>query len=321
MMISLWKRINTNWPAKVVSFALAVLLYFFAGLNSLEERFITVTVELSLPDQLMVLNRSFTRVAVTIRGTTEEVWNIREDDILIQADFSDIQDEGIFRKPLSISRAGLAATLEGIEIIPEQGIIQVELQQVAQQRVRIVPELRGLPAIGYQIGMLQVIPQEITVVGPRSLVDEITTVSTVAVDLSGRTQDFAQQAEIALPDSRLRVLETRQVDVRIGIEEAVVLTTFSGVDIIVLGIPEDLVLDTAPPTGEIRVQGAQLVLEQVRNDQVRITTDASVVQGPGRVVLRTRPEVPAGILVLRYDPVEIELEFLERPNFNQDQED
>ncbi|NCN04557.1 MAG: YbbR-like domain-containing protein [Spirochaetales bacterium] len=316
MKTKILKTILNNWPAKVLSFAAAVLLYFITGISTMEERFVTVGVQVLVPDGLTVYSSEFSRIPVTLRGNDEGIWTVREEDILLTADFTDAVDEGIFRKPLVIGRQGNATALESLEIIPDQGTIQVELQRVLAKTVRVNVDTRGIPAVGFQMGMISVIPEEVEISGPRTLVESLTTLSTKPVDLAGRDSNLVSPVEFASLDSRLEVQGGNQVEVRISIEEAVVLTTFTGVDILVLDTPPGLVLSQSLIPGDIRVQGAQLLLEQVRTDQVRLTVDAAEIDGPGTYRLRTRPEVPPGILILRYEPTEVEVDFIQRPNFS-----
>jgi hypothetical protein len=42
-------RLFSNWPAKALALGAAILLYLLVGLDSLEERYITVPVRLDLP--------------------------------------------------------------------------------------------------------------------------------------------------------------------------------------------------------------------------------------------------------------------------------
>ena len=113
------------------------------------------------------------------------------------------------------------------------------------------------------------------------------------------------------PDPLVRFPGGDVVEFQAIIEESVVLHTFDDLEIIVLGLDPAYAPATPLPEGSIRVQARQAEIDAVRPDQARLVVNASTVESPGDYSLSVRPEVPLGILVLRYEPTTIELSFVE----------
>jgi hypothetical protein len=250
-----------------------------------------------------------------LRGNSQRVWDIAEQDIQVGADFSDVRVEGVFRRPLVLSKRGNAVGVEPLELTLSTESIEIELQEYQSKSVAVIPQFSSQPATGYQLGTTGVSPEDVVLGGPRQLLEPIDRLQTAPVDLSGRTGSFTQRVELILPDDRLMLESQATVEVRGTISEAVILTSFEDVDVIVLDSPVGLILNTVPNPGVIRVQGPQNLIDQIQPEQIRIVADAGAINGPGVYSLPTRPEVPRGLLILGYTPVEVQVEFIPRDSF------
>jgi hypothetical protein len=132
-------------------------------------------------------------------------------------------------------------------------------------------------------------------------------VTTEDIELTGRREDFNVRVRLQRPDPLVTFLGGDVVEFRGIVEEAVVLHTFDPVETVVLGLDPQLQLDGQLPSGTVRVQGRQLDLEDTEPDQVQLIVDASAITSPGQYVLSVRPDVPQGLIVLRYEPTEVEV--------------
>src|SRR5690606_20194254 len=95
-------KLLQNWPAKILSFLAAVLLFVLTSISTLEERYITVQIEFLVPDGFALYSSSVSRIPISLRGNSEGIWEIGENDVSIVADFRDVADEGSFKRQLII---------------------------------------------------------------------------------------------------------------------------------------------------------------------------------------------------------------------------
>jgi hypothetical protein len=141
-------------------------------------------------------------------------------------------------------------------------------------------------------------------------VADLSIVRTEPIDLAGRNADFTMRVPLTIDDPLVNLQSTEVVEFHGVVEESVVLSTFEPVPVILLDLDPDLRPAEPLPDGSIRVQGNQVLLESIPAEQVRLTVDASGITEPGVYELAARPDLPSGLLVLRFSPsvVRVEIE-------------
>lgn len=300
-------RLLHNWPAKALSLAAAILLLVFHDISRLEERFFSVPLELELPDGYVPASNFPDNVRVSLRGESEEIFRILEEDIRAYVDLTEHDSAGEFLEPIRVERLGTARGIEPLEIGVEPVEVAITLEETLQKGVEVQPSLSGFPPTGYELTQYQISPSTVEIQGPRSRVAQMEEVTTEDIELTGRREDFNVRVRLQRPDPLVTFLGGDVVEFRGIVEEAVVLHTFDPVETVVLGLDPQLQLDGQLPSGTVRVQGRQLDLEDTEPDQVQLIVDASAITSPGQYVLSVRPDVPQGLIVLRYEPTEVEV--------------
>ncbi len=302
------QRLLQNWPAKVLSLAAAVLLVVFNGVSRLEERYFSVPVQIQLPADHVPGAAYIQRVRVTLRGEGDAIFRVLEDDLVATIDLSPHNNEGVYRVPVRVEKRGTALDVDPLEIRVEPSEISVTLEQRDRRSVEVIPSIAGFPPPGYQLGQYQLSPSTVELQGPRSRMEGITSVLTEDVDLAGRRSDFAVRVRLVRPDPLVQIIGGDVVEFRGMVEEAVVLNTFEPVETVLLDLDPRFTIVSALPQGSVRVQGRQFDLDGIPPQDVQIVVDASGITAPGIYELPARPDVPRGLLVLRYDPARVEIE-------------
>jgi hypothetical protein len=100
----LLRRLVHNWPAKILSLAAAVLLVVFNNVSRLEERFFSVPLELKLPAEYVPAAEYPQQVRIVLRGESEEIFRIEEQDIRAYVDLSEHDSSGEYQEPVEIER-------------------------------------------------------------------------------------------------------------------------------------------------------------------------------------------------------------------------
>lgn len=304
-------RLLNNWPAKVLSLAAAVLLVVFNNVSRLEERFFSVPLQLVLPSDHVPAAPYPQRVRITLRGDGDDIFRVLEDDVRAFVDLSAHANDGVYRAAVQVEKRGSALDVEPLEIRVEPTEISVALEERKRRSVEVLPALSGFPPPGFQLGQYQLSPSTVEIQGPRSRVEEVYSIETEDIELSGRSADFSVRVRLVRPDPLVQIIGGDVIEFRGVIEEAVVLQTFEPVETVLLGLPAGLTLASSLPSGSVRVQGRQFDLEQIQRGQVQLVADAAAVTAAGSYQLAVRPDVPRGLLVLRYEPSQIEVEVVE----------
>jgi hypothetical protein len=301
-------RLVRNWPAKVLSIAAAVILVVFYNISRLEDRFFTVPLEVSVADELIPASAYPETVRIRLRGEPDTIERIREDDVRAVVDFTEHATAGEYVEPVQIRKTGSALESEPVEIRVEPTQIEIRLAERARKSVEVEPTIQGFAPTGYRLSQYQVSPSTVEVEGPRELVEEVEIVRTEEIELAGRRDDFTVRVRLEQPDNLLRFPGGRIVEFSGIVEETVVLRTIEPVEVVLLDLDPDLRLVSELPTGSIRVQGRQIDLEDVTPSQVQIVLDAAGITEAGSYTLEARPSVPQGLVILRYEPRQVELE-------------
>ncbi|MFP4431240.1 MAG: YbbR-like domain-containing protein [Spirochaetaceae bacterium] len=302
------RRLVSNWPAKVLSVVAALLLVVFNNISRLEERYISVPLELRLPNDLVAASSYPSRVRVTLRGESEGVQRILDEDVDAHLDLRNVETEGVVTASVRVNRIGTALGVDPLEVYVEPAEVTLAVEQKAQKSLEVEPTLSGFVPVGYQLTGYQISPSSVEVEGPESEAAPLEVVRTEEIELGGRRNDFSVRVRLVRPSPGITFLGGDVVEFRGIVEEAVILNTFEPVETVVINLAPGLTISSALPTGSIRVQGNQLDLDNVTVDQVQIVADASRVTTPGRYALRTRPEVPSGLAVLRYEPQTVDVQ-------------
>ncbi len=312
MKISLLlSRARKNWPAKVLSIAAAVVLVLFHNYSRLESRDLSVPLRLELPGGYVPAAPFADRVRLTIRGEPDEIFRISEQDLDVFADLSGHSAEGAFRVPVQVQKLGAALGVDPLEIGVEPLHVTVRLGERITREVDIVPNISGYPPPGYQLGSYVLNPSQVLVTGPRERVAGLESIPTEEINVAGRTEDFVVQVRLTRPSTLVSIPGGEIVEFRASIDESVVLTTFDQIEVVILNLSPELQIESELETGIIRLQGGGQELEGLSPSDMQLIVDASDIDAPGIYELSTRPVLPAGFLVLRYEPMVIELSVTE----------
>ncbi len=305
-------RLFSNWPAKALALGAAILLYLLVGLENLEERYITLPIRLELPQNLVPAKEYPAFARVYIRGQGDDIYSITEDEIQISADFRQFSREGEYRVALEERRLGLAASIEPLEIRIEPGLLELTLEQRVSAMVPVVPAISGSPAPGYELSSYSVIPDQVEIYGPRSVISQVNELNTEEIELGAQDGDFVLRVALVAPNPLLRFEGSRLVEFRAEISDSILVNTFENVPLIILGLSDEFSADLAVPGGSIRVQASQSLINQTDPEAISLAVDASDIDAPGAYTLSVRPVVPRGFVIFRFDPVEIDIEIRER---------
>ena len=97
-------RAAENWPAKVLSIALAIILFVFHRMSMLEDRFFSVPLNLEINSNLVPASSYPRMVRVSLRGDANSIYPILEDDIEAYLDLTRYTDRGHYRAPVQVRK-------------------------------------------------------------------------------------------------------------------------------------------------------------------------------------------------------------------------
>jgi YbbR domain-containing protein len=276
-MRTLTRIFRHNWPQKVTAVALAVVLWgvVLVETNPWTTRRFEATVEVrNVPEGLQVMSISPPKVTVALAGRRHTVDRVAMESLRAYAGVGD-RDVGEHQVAVILEPGELP---RGVEVLsPSTYTVTVALDKTDEQTRAVLTEFRGRTAPGYAAIPGRPRPNEVTISGPRSLVQSVSSVVAV-IDYSGiqATRDFTSRLEardargmpqegvaISPPTAQIEVaveaLNVKTVPVRVDLSaprgRTVASIEVSPLVVTLTGKPEALRPIQFIPTRSVRVEG------------------------------------------------------------------
>jgi YbbR domain-containing protein len=210
-----WLRSNTS--LKLVAVIVAIVMWIFVHGITSETRFIEdVPLTIRIKPGLSLIHQGTARVAVTLRGTREDVRQVQRGDLAAVLDLSH-EDRVGQDLPLRLTPKMVKHPphVRVAEVAPAS--VTVRIDQIVEQEFTVQPQLTGEPMPGYSVERVLVRPVKVRLKGPKSQFGSGATVETLPVDLTSRRASFREWVELQPFDPNAGPKERRwvEVDVRL----------------------------------------------------------------------------------------------------------
>ena len=303
-------KIAENWPAKVISIALAMILFVFHQMNSLTERFFSVPLILESQTNLVPANPYPRMIRITLRGDANSVFPIHEEDIQAYIDLSRFSSPGNYRTAIQVRRLGMALEASPLEIRIEPSEISISLDHRISKFVPLNVNFRGEVESGYLLNSFLLNPNQVIIDGPSAHLSNITELNTELVDLNGRTSDFALTVSIVNRDPLLEIRGDGITEFLGFISRVVSVRNIQNVPVRISGLNENLYVELNNRTVSLQLEGRnQEVLDQFILPGDFLFVDCSAIREPGTYMLQIQGDIPPD-LVFSVEPPELMIQII-----------
>jgi YbbR domain-containing protein len=221
----MWSRVRDlvfeNMGLKVASVLLALLLYAHVVTDQEREQVVQIPIAaVGLADSLTSVGELPPRVGVKVRGKWKDLIRLNLTRPFLSIDLASakpgefqtsITSEDISRRAIPPELSRMISVTEVLDPRSVDLTIEAKVTRSLPVRARIV----GTPAAGYVLDSVPAVdPESVRVMGPARLMQEIDTLYTVAVDITGERERIQRQVSLALP-ANVANLETRRCVVTI----------------------------------------------------------------------------------------------------------
>jgi hypothetical protein len=296
-----------NWPAKVLSIALAIIIFVFHHWSVLEERFFSNPLEVEENAALAPASAYPRMIRITLRGEANSIYPILDEDIETFLDLTPYTAPGTYRVPIQIRKKGTALGVEPLEINMEPLDVMVELDQKISKYVTLNPSLQGYLEPGYEMVSYTMTPSQVVVDGPQRLMDSLTELSTGFIELGGRSDDFSTSVRILNRDPLLTIRGDGMTEFRGMVRRLVIVRNFTNLPIELNGLPGQFTAETGFLTGTVRLEGTQQELEAYEPARAILHLDCSQITEPGTYTLPVRADIPREFTLIRQDPSQVSI--------------
>ncbi len=298
------RAISNNISLKVGSVVVAVFLWLFAkGEQTGDRQFSIPLVLRNVPEGLTTVERIPESVVVVVSGDNKELVKLRfwgEPYAIL--DMSEAAADRVFR--VSLSPANVVVPREsGVQVIEvrDPRSLDLEVDRRLERRVPVEPVVQGTPADGfYLLGSPRTVPDSVTIYGPASVVQSISSVATELLSVSGRRVQVESSRRIEFEGPWNLHAVPKEVRVAVDIEGTEVVT-LREVPVEFRHEPGFAAVTVEPTVIELQVAGPAHLAAGLAAGDVTVLIDA---RGLPRGVHQILPDVrvPDGLVVVNSRP-------------------
>jgi len=277
----IFEKLVDQWPAKVICFVTALLLFFFYQISQMDTK--SVPVKLSVvSDGLLIPVSSYPKhVRVTVRTAPENISKITEDGITAVLNISNYVKPGEYNVPVNIDLDPGLLLIDPLEVHVYPDKVLLTLDEKTFAYVPVKPSLAGTLPRGYESGTIIVTPTSLRISGPRSVVEQLKELQTDKVDLDQHSATFAQQVKVIKNNSLINIEDNAAVSVSVEVKAVRQEKEYTGIHIYFMSLPQNLKIAGTVPDVSFRVSGDQPSVESLNVDDYTVQADCSSILQPG----------------------------------------
>ena len=314
-------KLIENWPAKVLSFAFALVLVQFYKNSLLEKKYFSVPLIIENSGNLVPAATIPRTVKISVWGETEGIAAIREDDIVAYLDLSAISSEGEHNVPIQTKRRGLALNVSPLEINVEPIEIKVNLEKSLSKRVNVKLSFKGKPAQNYEIYETGIEPPAIEITGPTSIISNIEDIFTNSISVENRQTSFSNVIEVVNSNPLVSIVGSSKINYSVKIREVLELKTFNNVALYFDNLADEFEIASDIPSGSLTVKGAKSVVSSWKVSATTLRVLCGNIVTPGIYSLPVQAVVPGKLALVEANPKNIQIEVRKRSTEDENQDD
>ncbi|MBX3298764.1 MAG: YbbR-like domain-containing protein [Acidobacteria bacterium] len=207
-----------DWALKLVALAITLALWFgVTGLSTPTTRRISVPLNLSISSNAQITGPILAEVEIEISGDKRRIEDIDRKQLTASVDLTEVKpgEQAVTLSPDTVY-VPLPQGVKLTAVTPSR--IAINLESVEEKELDVRADIHGLPAAGYEIYSVSVLPPKIRVRGPASVMRTLEFIQTARIDVTGKKDDLtARQITVTSSDPKAAIFDTVvDVVVRIG---------------------------------------------------------------------------------------------------------
>lgn len=246
-------RVSRHLGLKALSVALALVLWVSVAGQKHAERALRVPVEFqNIPERLELIGETPSFADVRVRGAASALSQLRGGDLVVLVDLASARPG---RRMFHLTPEHVAAPT-GVRVqhvVPATIVLTFEAS--ITRSVPVVAVVEGSPAPGYVVGQVVTTPSVVDVVGPESVVKQLTRAMTEPVNLNGATARVRDTVTIGLSEDAARLSVPRSAVVTVDILPAPIERLVTRVPLAVRGAAKGMRVRVTPRQVSVVARG------------------------------------------------------------------
>lgn len=284
-------KLIENWQVKAVCFVISIFLYVVYQNQSVVSKVFSVPLTVESKNGFVSIAPHPRTVTVTARGKAEALAQVREADLSAYLDLNYVSQDGTYDFPVLLNLSDSASVLNPLElkVTPEEVRLRVEEEVTAYADV--VPLVSGKPAFGYGVKKVTVSPDQIAIVGPKTMIENCKSLQTLNITSSGAKRSFTAKTKV---EQKGLFIKHDDVDiaVTVEIEEVDGTKQFTKLPVKILNLSPELEIRAMTNEITVTLSGSLPSLENFKPSEDFVTADVSGVSTSGTFYIDLSYNVP-----------------------------
>ncbi|MCK6569755.1 hypothetical protein L6V77_01445 [Myxococcota bacterium] len=293
-------------PQKAFALALAAALLVFVREDKTTQVTAAVRVRVGRPDDRVLVSPVVEKVTVTIEGKYGALRKLDLDSLApLDINLSGTEGEQVAFEPemFKLPPGMVVRTVRPAAMV-------VRFEPKSSRRVPVTVSTGGEPAVGFRLTSVSVEPPEVQIEGAESVVEALTKVETIPVELAGRSQTAQVEVPLRPAPAFVTLLGPVKYKVFLTIEERRGTRVVNDVPVTVAGAtPGGPEWEVSPSLVDVTLHGPARLLDGLDIAQLSAVVDAKDLDRHRRM-LHTRPvkvAPPDGLTLVEVKPTRVTL--------------
>ncbi len=272
-------KITHNWHIKLISLALASIVWIYV--NSLQEKEKFLSVPLSVvhvPEDYLIASEIPQTVKVVLRGSEEKLALVNEEKIAAVIDLKE-SGAGQVKKRVKIDESTVPQNVSIKEITPRT--IDILLEKALTKSVKVVPVIVADLPYGYNLEDVVIEPDTVEIRGPESYLKTVESVYTREINLKNVTETTIFKVNIDTSNPRITLGEVQSVNVRVVVKEEFVVKKVAGIPVYAMNLKDNLTFSINDIEVSVLLKLPKRKEKDFTEDLVYVYVDCEDIEKPG----------------------------------------
>ena len=244
---ALFEKFTKDWPAKVICLCLAIFIYSFHQIITLDSKTLMIPMQIISDGNLTTKDVCPNFVKVVFRTDSSHIASVNSKDIKAFINLTAYTQEGFYDVPVQVELSEDLKTIEPLEIKIKPESFSLNLEEKILKYIPVVASTSGEPENGYYVSNLEVIPSSVKVVGPKSVVENTKQIYTKKVMLKGAKTNYSSPTKLDNINSLLKIYPESDFRVDIEISEKIAEKDFSNIEVCFLNLKDNFIVSSQTP--------------------------------------------------------------------------
>ena len=304
---NLFRRLFYNWHIKLISLALAFILWKYVDSLNEKERHLSIRLTVkNVPQGYLIVSEIPKYIKITIKGKEEYLSEVDPSDFKAYIDLGDFPHLPP-EIPVEVEKLNVPRNIVIKDVNPSN--VMVRIEKLVEKVVKVQPVIVGKPRRGYFVEDIEINPSMVKIRGPSSEIRTIDEIYTQEIDINniGLTESFDVPL-ILKHFKNIEIIGNNYVNILIRIVEKYELLQINDIGLKFLNLKQEFNITPNEVLVSVKIKLSNQLSDIVSKDDILAYVDCESVKEIGKITLPIQIKVlRKGIEIVEYNPKEVEV--------------